>query len=68
LAGERESLIKGNFIGIDSKNILVYGVSPQLVATCGVKDLIVVVTDDIILICSKGKAQEVKKLVEKIEK
>jgi mannose-1-phosphate guanylyltransferase len=38
------------------------------VATCGVKDLIVVVTDDIILICSKDKAQEVKKLVEKIEK
>jgi len=68
LAGEKKNLIKGNFIGIDSKDILVYGVSPQLVATCGVKDLIVVVTDDIILICSKNRAQDVKKLVERIEK
>ena len=68
LSGEKKNLIKGNFLGIDSKDILVYGVSPQLVATCGVKDLIVVVTDDIILICSKDKVQKVKKLVGKIEK
>ena len=68
LVGEKKNLIKGNFLGIDSKNILVYGTSPQLVATCGVKNLIVVVTEDVVLICSKSKAQDVKKLVEKIEK
>jgi mannose-1-phosphate guanylyltransferase len=68
LTSEKKNIIKGNFLGIDSKDILVYGVSPQLVATCGVRNLIVVVTDDIILICSKNKSQEIKRLVEKIEK
>jgi mannose-1-phosphate guanylyltransferase len=67
LVGNGKNFIKGNFLGIDSKNILVYGISPQLVATCGVKDLFVVVTDDVILICSKNRAQDVKKLVERIE-
>ena len=65
---KKDNFIQGNFLGIDSKNILVYGVSPQLVATCGVKNLIVVVTEDIVFICPKNKAQDVKKLVEKIEK
>jgi len=68
LVGEGSNFVKGNFLGIDSKDILVYGVSPQLVATCGVKNLIVVVTDDIVFICPKNKSQDVKKLVEKIEK
>jgi len=68
LVGKGNNFIKGNFLGIDSKDILVYGVSPQLVATCGVKNLIVVVTDDIVFICPKNKSQDVKKLVEKIEK
>ena len=68
LAGKKKSYIKGNFFGIDSKDILVYGSTPQLVATCGVKNLIVVVTEDVVFICPKDKSQDVRKLVQKIEK
>lgn len=68
LAKKDKNYIKGNYLGIDSKDILVYGTTPQLVATCGVKNLIIVVTDDVVFICPKEKSQDVKKLVERIEK
>ena len=67
LGKEEKNYIKGNFLGIDSKDIFVFGTTPQLVATCGVKNLIVVVTEDIIFICPKEKSQEVKKIVQIIE-
>jgi mannose-1-phosphate guanylyltransferase len=55
-----------NVIAEDSAGSLVY--SPvKLVALVGVKDLIVVETDDALLICPKGKSQDVKKAVERLE-
>lgn len=69
LALPNKNFIKGNYIGIDSKNVMVYGsTNKQLVAALGVKNLIVALTDDIILICNKDDSQKVKKLVDKLEK
>lgn len=69
LASRNNNFIKGNYLGIDSKNVMVYGsTNKQLVATLGVKDLIVALTDDIILICNKDDSQKVKKIVDKLEK
>lgn len=69
LTSANKNFIKGNYVGINSKNIMVYGsTNKQLVAGLGIKDLIVAVTDDIILICHKDDSQKVKKLVEKLEK
>jgi len=63
------SFVKGNYLGVESKNVMVYGsASKQLIATLGVRDLIVAVTDDIILICHKDGSQKVKELVKKLEK
>ena len=57
----------GNLIMEDAKNSLVY--SPRkLVALVGVKNLIVVETDDALLICEKGKSQDIKKVVDTLEK
>lgn len=54
-------------ISIDTKDCIVY--SPKkLVATIGVRDLIVVETEDALLICDKSRAQDVKKVVEILEK
>lgn len=57
----------GEFIGIETKNCLVH-FSDQLVATIGVKDLIIVDTKDVLLIARKDKAQEVKNLVNRLQK
>jgi mannose-1-phosphate guanylyltransferase len=55
-----------NVITEGSAGSLVY--SPRkLVALVGVKDLIVVETKDALLICQKGKSQNVKKIVEALE-
>ena len=35
-----------------------------MIATIGLEDIIIVETDDAILVCDKGKAQDVKKIVE----
>lgn len=55
-----------NVIFEDTEDSLVY--SPQkLVALVGVKDLIIVETKDALLVCSRGKSQRVKKIVETLE-
>ncbi len=50
----------------DSDNSLVYN-PHKLTALVGVKDLIIVETKDALLICKKGRSQDVKKIVEKLE-
>ncbi|MCC6613643.1 MAG: mannose-1-phosphate guanylyltransferase [Anaerolineae bacterium] len=53
------------WIAIDTHNTLVY--SGKLVATIGVNDLVVVETDDALLICTRERAQDVKTVVEHLK-
>ncbi len=55
-----------SFVSIASKENTV--VSKKLVALLGVDNLIVVETDDAIMICKKDRAQEIKLLVEEMER
>jgi len=56
----------GKAIFEDTEGSLVY--SPKkLVALVGIKDLIIVETKDALLICKKGRSQDVKKVVEALE-
>lgn len=61
------NIVKGLSSRLDTKNCIIYG-GNRLIATIGVKDLIVVDTGDVILICDKKKDQEIKKLVNTIIK
>jgi len=54
-------------VSVGSDGCLAYG-GGKLVALVGVKDLIVVDTPDAILVCAKSAAQDVKKVVEELEK
>ncbi|NOQ67832.1 mannose-1-phosphate guanylyltransferase, partial [Patescibacteria group bacterium] len=67
LIGEDSHFVKGEHLDVGSKNLLVYG-SKKLITTVGLKDLIIVDTDDAILICDKNNSQLVKTVVEKLEK
>lgn len=53
-------------ISINSKSSIVYS-QKKLVALVYVEDLIVVDTDDALLICRKDKAQDIKKVVDKLD-
>jgi mannose-1-phosphate guanylyltransferase len=50
----------------DSTGLVVVPQSGRLVATLGVKDLIVVDTPDAVLVCPRDRAQDVKKLVDEL--
>ncbi|MBW6486572.1 MAG: NTP transferase domain-containing protein [Syntrophobacterales bacterium] len=64
---ERGNVVRGRFIGIDAGDSLVY--SPEkLVAIVGVRDIFVVETKDALLICRRDCSQDVRKVVEKLEK
>jgi len=52
-------------VEVDTKGCLIHGTG-KLVATVGLEDLVIIDTPDILLICPKNRAQEVKKLVEKL--
>lgn len=53
--------ITGNVIDIESKGSMIYSTS-KLVTTVGLKDTIVIETEDAVLVCDKTKTQEVKKI------
>jgi mannose-1-phosphate guanylyltransferase len=60
------NVVVGNHLGLDTRNSVVH--SPRrLVATVGVEDLIVVETEDVILICARDRAQDVKALVDRLD-
>jgi len=57
---------QGNHVGVDDRNCLVYA-QDKLLATVGLENIVIVDTPDVTLICNKAKAQDIKKLIEKIK-
>lgn len=57
----------GNVMAIDTRNSFIKGNKDKLIATIGVDNLLVVDTDDALLICPKSRAQEVKKIIDKLK-
>lgn len=57
---------EGEHLGIDTKNCLVH-FDDELIATVGVENLIIVDAGNLILVCNKGKAQDVKKIVQELK-
>lgn len=57
----------GRHIVMDTKDSICYSNGRMIVAV-GVKDMMIVETDDIVMVCPKSRSQEVKKVVEELEK
>ncbi len=63
---EEGNVSVGHHVGVETAGTVVF--SPKgLVATIGVEDLIVVVTEDAVLVCPKDRDQDVRRLVEKLQ-
>jgi mannose-1-phosphate guanylyltransferase len=52
-------------VAIDAKNVLVY--ADKLVVLVGVEDMVVIDTDDALLVCHKDETQKVKDVVSKLK-
>ncbi len=66
--GTGKNVVKGNYIHIDGSGNLIYSYSNKLIATIGIKDSIIIETKDVVFFCPKERAQDVKKIVEILEK
>ena len=68
LSAEKQNIIKGKFLGFESDNNLIYEYSKnKLVAAIGLKNFVVIDTEDALLICPEDKAQDVKNIVAKLK-
>jgi mannose-1-phosphate guanylyltransferase len=63
---ESQVISKGHHIDHDSKNILVYA-QDKMIATVGLKDIMIIDTQDAILVIDKHRAADVKKLLDRIK-
>ncbi|MBA4383498.1 MAG: mannose-1-phosphate guanyltransferase [Anaerolinea sp.] len=66
-ADQDHNIFLGSHISIDTKNTLSFG-NKRLIATMGVENLVIIDTEDVVMICSKECEQDVKALVEHLKK
>lgn len=65
-ADENGNVCQGNHLLLDSKDCICYAKN-RLIAAVGVENLVLVETDDCVLVCPKSRVQDVKKIVEQLE-
>ena len=63
---DANNYISGDVIAIDSERTTVCG-GKRLIAAIGVEDVIIVDTDDVLLVCSKNNTQDVKKVITRLK-
>lgn len=64
---KNSNVLVGDVIPVDAKDLLVYN-KRKLTAVVGLDNVVVVETDDALLICSKDRVQDVRKVVDVLEK
>ncbi|HEY8570602.1 mannose-1-phosphate guanylyltransferase/mannose-6-phosphate isomerase [Microbulbifer sp.] len=63
---EHDNLLRGDVLAEDASGCLVHG-GDRLVGILGVQDLVVVDTDDALMVAHKSRVQDVKKLVQRLK-
>jgi mannose-1-phosphate guanylyltransferase len=61
------NILTGAHVAIDTRNTLVLGGGKRLIATIGVEDLVIVDTEDALLICTKEREQDVRAVVKQLK-
>jgi mannose-1-phosphate guanylyltransferase len=61
------NVVRGEPVVIDCKDTFIHS-SGQLVAAVGVEGLVIVATEDAVLVCPKDRAQDVRQVVETLKK
>ena len=64
-SNEFGNVIDGNVVAVNTRNSIVQG-SSKLIALVGLSDLIVVDSEDALLICDKDSAGDIKKVLENL--
>lgn len=59
------NVVVGEHIGVDTRNTIIFG-GKRLIATIGLEDMIIVDTDDALLICPVDREQDVREMVRRL--
>lgn len=68
LKDKEGNAIKANNISFDSQDNLIYSTNDKLISTVGVRNSIIINTDDALLVARADKTQEVKEIIEELKK
>ena len=63
---KEENLTKGNVIVEDTEDSLIFNYTNQLVVGIDLQEMLVINTEDVLLVCPKNSVPKIKKLVEKL--
>lgn len=63
---ERGNVLNGNVLNIDSEKTFVHG-NWRVIATIGLRNTVVIDTEDALLICAQDRTQEVKSVVQQLQ-
>ncbi|RME75054.1 MAG: mannose-1-phosphate guanyltransferase [Planctomycetota bacterium] len=62
------TVLGAEHVGLESENVIAVADDGSVIATVGVRDLVVVRTGDATLVCARDRVQDVKKLVAELER
>jgi mannose-1-phosphate guanylyltransferase len=63
----KKNIKKGKIVSVHSENNLLYNFTDKLVAVIGIKNMVFIETEDAVLLCPKNRAQDIKKIIDKIK-
>jgi len=66
-ADEEGNIVGGLHVGIDTRDTLVFG-GKRLIATIGLEGMVIVDTEDALLVCPKEREQDVREIVRLLER
>jgi mannose-1-phosphate guanylyltransferase len=61
-------VVNSEHMAMDTRDSLIYSTKNKLVVTIGVDDLVVVDSDDALLVCRRDQAQQVRQVIENLKK
>lgn len=64
---KEDNVVKGDHLSIDCEDCLIYGRKKKMIATLGLKDVVIIDTDDALLVADKSRDFEIKKIIEKLK-
>jgi len=63
---EFKNVLDGNVVTVDTKNTIIQG-GKRLIAAVGLEDLVIIDTDDVLLVCDKNSTNDIKKIIENLK-
>lgn len=63
LRDQEDNVVIGRHVGLNTSNCIIYGREGKIVATIGLRDLIIAETEHGLLVCPKSRSQEIRQLL-----